>query len=349
MTTLCTFNINNLFLRYKFGKTFPGDMSGKSESEDVRWGYLPLYKPGLFDVFSPEQRELAAQALKLPNGNLPDIVCLQEVESLLALRAFNEHYLDSYYPYAALIDSRDMRQIDVGILSTKSISSLRSNIDIPNPDDKDFPWLFSRDCLEVTLELNKSGSKSLTVFINHFKSKLVQGKTREEKEQAAKKASAKRKLQADTVAKMLKSRFPGSEYDSQLFAVVGDMNDEPGSESLKSLVSNARLENVIDRLDEAERWTHYYKSAGQVSQFDYLLLSPALTLASKNAKPIVNRKGLGFRALSQQDQEILPKQVSLVKDESGSDKVKIDFRFERFSGVSASIAASDHCPFIIEF
>lgn len=349
MTTLCTFNINNLFLRYKFGRIFPGDMSSKSQSEDVGWGYLPLYKPGLFDVFSPEQRELAALALKLPNGKFPDIICLQEVESLLALRAFNEHYLEGYYPYAALIDSRDMRQIDVGILSTKSISSLRSNVDMPNPEDKDFPWLFSRDCLEATLELNKSGSQFLTVFINHFKSKLVQGKTKEDKEKATKRASAKRKLQADTVAKILKSRFPGSEYDSQLFAVVGDMNDEPVSSALKSLISNAKLENVIDRLDEDERWTHYYKSAGQVSQFDYLLLSPALARASKNNKPIVNRKGLGFRDLSKKDQEILPNQVSLVKDESGSDKVKIDFRFERLSGVSASIAASDHCPFTIEF
>jgi hypothetical protein len=30
MTTLCTFNANNLFVRYRFGQTFPGDMSGKS-------------------------------------------------------------------------------------------------------------------------------------------------------------------------------------------------------------------------------------------------------------------------------------------------------------------------------
>jgi hypothetical protein len=26
-TTLCTFNANNLFVRYRFGQTFPGDMS----------------------------------------------------------------------------------------------------------------------------------------------------------------------------------------------------------------------------------------------------------------------------------------------------------------------------------
>jgi hypothetical protein len=28
--TLCTFNVDNLFVRYRFATTFPGDMSGKS-------------------------------------------------------------------------------------------------------------------------------------------------------------------------------------------------------------------------------------------------------------------------------------------------------------------------------
>jgi hypothetical protein len=28
--TLCTFNANNLYVRYRFGATYPGDVSGKS-------------------------------------------------------------------------------------------------------------------------------------------------------------------------------------------------------------------------------------------------------------------------------------------------------------------------------
>lgn len=77
-------------------------MSGKSESEDYRWGYLPLYKEGLFEEFIPEQRAMEAQVLRLPNRNLPDILCVQEVESLQALRAFNSHYLEDYYSNVAL-------------------------------------------------------------------------------------------------------------------------------------------------------------------------------------------------------------------------------------------------------
>lgn len=349
MTTLCTFNANNLFLRYKFGKTFPGDMSGKSESEDIEWAYLPLYKKGLFKIFGPEQRDLEAEVLCLPDGKLPDIVCLQEVESLQALRAFNEHHLGGHYAYCALIDSRDLRQIDVGILSTKPIVSLKSNVDLPDPDDPGFPWLFSRDCLEVAVELNKSGSKTLTVFINHLKSKFVSGEAPEGEEAQSEEAAEKRKRQAKKVARLVKDRFQGSDYGKQWFAVVGDLNDEPRSNALSSLVDNADLENVLDRLPAEERWTHYYKSAGQVSQFDYLLLSPALSQACAGALPTVNRTGVGFRDLSKKDQGVLPRQVSLVTEEGASEEVKVDFRFARLPEVTAKLAASDHCPVTIEF
>jgi hypothetical protein len=43
----------------------------------------------------------------------------------------------------------------------------------------------------------------------------------------------------------------------------------------------------------AEQWTHYYKKTKEPSQFDYLLLSPALAAANPKAKPVIDRKGLG--------------------------------------------------------
>lgn len=42
-------------------------------------------------------------------------------------------------------------------------------------------------------------------------------------------ARAKRNRQAQTVASILRKRFRGQAYGSALFAVVGDLNDEPGS------------------------------------------------------------------------------------------------------------------------
>jgi hypothetical protein len=54
-TTLCTFNANNLFVRYRFSQTFPGDMSGKSAVNEPTLGYLPIYDP---DMFVAGPREL---------------------------------------------------------------------------------------------------------------------------------------------------------------------------------------------------------------------------------------------------------------------------------------------------
>jgi hypothetical protein len=45
MTTLCTFNANNLFVRYRFGQTFPGDMSGKSAVTAPSLGYCRCTTP----------------------------------------------------------------------------------------------------------------------------------------------------------------------------------------------------------------------------------------------------------------------------------------------------------------
>ena len=220
--TICTFNVNNLYVRYKFGQTFPGDMSEKSLVEDPQFGYLPIYKPELFDLFNPTQRELAGRAITNDKQDFPDVICLQEVESLLALRRFNEEHLGEKYNYAILIDSRDFRQIDVGILSRLKIVNIRTHIDDidpspaspgpPKPPEK--PRLFSRDCLEVEIALNGSGSKRLTLFINHLKSKLASTPAERQR------ADELRKRQAEAVKKTIESRFPGEQFNQEFFAAL---------------------------------------------------------------------------------------------------------------------------------
>lgn len=346
--TLCTFNANNLFLRYKFGRKFPGDMSGKSMVDDVGWGYLPEYKPHLFEVFRPEQRTLAARAVKRGGTKLPDILCVQEVESLMALRDFNERYFGNEYPYALLVDSRDLRQIDVGILSRFAFDATRSNMDVPVPGGAPGEWLFSRDCLEVSLSLNKSGSKKLGIFINHFKSKLTTAKTPEGRAAQTARSNEKRLRQARKVAEILKKRYPGSRYNKAWFAVVGDLNDFPGAATLKPLVQDSGLENALDRLPEPDRWTHYYSGGGSVGQLDYLLLSPALGKATQAMEFAVEHGGVGFRELSKVDEEPLPKQARLERTDDDPTPLKIDFRFKRLPGVTPHLVASDHCPLFLE-
>src|SRR5499426_2943344 len=225
--TLATFNVNNLFVRYRFGTTFAGDMSGRSAVTNPQDGYLPMYDPDLFDLFNADQRRMAARGVTGDGTReLPEVLCLQEVESLIALRRFNEPRLGSAYPYALLIDSRDFRQIDVAVLSKFPIIGARSHVDDldPMPDDPARPWLFSRDCVEVEIALGPgagtdTGADRLTVFVNHFKSKFVdpfRNRTPEEQSAARQKAADHRGRQATAVAQLLAKRFPGSTYDTEL-------------------------------------------------------------------------------------------------------------------------------------
>lgn len=350
-TTLCTFNANNLFVRYRFGQTFPGDMSGKSAVNEPSLGYLPMYDPDMFDLFNPLQRELTARALSRDGVGLPEVLCLQEVESLIALRAFNERHLGSHYQRALLVDSRDFRQIDVAVLTNLEILGVRSHVDDldPKPDDPKRPFLFSRDCLEVVVAL--PNGQPLTLLINHLKSKFVdphKAKTLAQKKAQRKKDDAHRQRQAERVTAILQERFPGDGFQTELFAVVGDMNDEPASKPLQGLFEDAGLEDALARIPaEQDRWTHWFRGENSVSQLDALLLSPALTQATAGSAPVIERRGISFARVLQ-DGGIGPKQTHFQRVDDDPNPVDVGFRFPRFNEVDPELYASDHCPVFLE-
>src|SRR3954447_22055397 len=351
MTTLCTFNVNNLFVRYRFGQTFPGDMSGKSAVTEPSLGYLPMYDPDMFDLFNPLQRDLTAKALKRGGTGLPELLCLQEIESLIALRAFNERHLGGHYKRALLVDSRDFRQIDVGLLTNLEILSVRTHVDDldPKPDDPKRPFLFSRACLEVELALR--GGRRLTVLVNHFKSKFVdprQANTMAKKKAARKKADNHRGRQADRVIKLLKERFPGTAFDTELFAVVGDLNDEPASKPLKKLYASTGLEDVLERIpNQQDRWTHWFRGENSASHIDALLLSPALAQATSGIAPVIERRGISFARILQ-DGGVGPKLTHFQMVDDDPSPIDVDFRFPRFPEVDPEVYASDHCPVFLD-
>ena len=356
--TLASFNVNNLFVRYRFGQTFAGDISGRSAVTNPQDGYLPMYDPDLFDLFNVEQRRMAARVLTGDGTrDLPEVLCLQEVESLIALRRFNELHLGAAYPYALLIDSRDFRQIDVAVLSRFPIISARSHVDDldPMPDDPARPWLFSRDCVEVEIALGPdagtdTGADRLTVFVNHFKSKFVdpfRNRTPQARLAARQRAAEHRRRQAVAVAELLVHRFPGSTYDTELFAVVGDLNDEPSAAPIAPLLA-VGLTNALDRIEsEPQRWTHWWRGANTVSQLDYLLLSPALAEATDGIEPRIERGGISFaRVLT--DGLPGPRMTRFRRNDDDQAPVPLDFRFRRFDQVSTSVYASDHCPVFLD-
>ena len=348
--TLATFNVNNLFLRYRFMDAYPGSPPGKKPPPDLRplvddpatsaakkkkepqSGFLPMYNSGMFTVFHEDQRKLEALAFGKPD--FPDVVCVQEVESMLALREFNQRYLGKHYDYTLVIDGRDLRQIDVGVLSTRKILDVRTHVD----DQDQSGLIFRRDLLEVVIEL--PGHRHLTVFVAHLKSKFTGINVADPAKESAK-GDVQRLREAKATAAIIRRRFPGSRFNRELFALCGDFNDEPGSAPVRPVVKQLGLENVIDRLPRRERWTHWWSGRNQASQFDYLLLSPALAKLTSDELPRVERRGIGFRRL-RPDGSTLPTETNLVR-KAKAPATKVPFVFTRFPDVGPRMVASDHC------
>lgn len=377
MPTLATFNANNFFLRYRFKDMFPGDRSGKSRisreardeaTEVASLGFIPgKAKGGKFSrdfvVWDTKRRELAARALKAPDDRLPDILCFQEVENLDAIRLFNERYLDEHYPYRLLIDGHDMRNIDVGLLSVFPIEDVRTHVDERAGDE----YLFSRDCLEVTLAIPRGRSTArLTLFVNHLKSKLVireRGESDTSFHARIRASHQRRRAQASRVTELMEARFRTT--PDALYAVVGDFNDTPFSPWVQPLAASPQLTDVLRTHRGEDCWTYYWRAKGRVSQIDYVLASPAL--ARRVARevragnvPHIERRGLAYREIGATGRT-LPSEVTWHAFEADEvtaapaspapPPVKVPFDFARFREVREDVAnnISDHCPVKIWF
>jgi len=300
---VATFNCENLFARYKFA-------SNVDPSTATKDGFT--VEKTKFTILKEEEKALTAKAILTTKA---DVVGLQEVENLEVLRRFvNERLKSAKYAHSVLIDGPDPRHIDVAVLSRHPIVHVRSYQHLRAGKES----LFSRDCLEVDIDV---GGRRLTLFVNHLKSML----DLDDPDNGRKNTRERRLAQARAVRKIVEDRFGTPAGDSP-WIVLGDLNDyltdgEGTTTSLADLVLWDQVDNVIDRLPEDERWTHFFDRRNDVRQLDYLLLSRSLASATA-AKPVLVRKGLCTKATQAKDQ--------------------------RFPGVTNKIAASDHCPFAMD-
>ncbi|KAL9649018.1 hypothetical protein ABK040_008396 [Willaertia magna] len=274
-----SFNVENLLARYEFNKAQLLKISKESlhKKGTIQFGVNDLVAYSLEDEKS---KQITAESIKEINA---DILCLMEVESLQVLDLFNEYYLKELgYTYTMLIDGRDPRNIDVGILSKYPIVNVRSNRHAKNP--KTGKYIFARDLLEVDVDLD---GKILTLYVTHLTS---MSKGREE--------TYKRRLDQvnyiyDRIEKVWKER----EYKGD-FIICGDFNDKNDEESsIKKLLNHSHLvESITNSLPEEERWTHYYAKESTYNQLDYFFLSKQLSEKNKSTKPVIFRRGLPSRA-----------------------------------------------------
>lgn len=271
---LATFNVENLFARYRFRQNF-----NPLESDGFTINNLA------FEIFEESEKRITSKAIAEVDA---DIIALQEVENLLVMDRFHSVFLrGKAYPYRLLIDGNDPRNIDIAIMSKFPIVSARSFRH--ERDGQGRADLFSRDCLEAVIDIH---GRPLTLFVNHFKSMM-----------GGRKATRDRRVaQSERVKAIVEERFGGN-LDGD-FAIVGDLNDYPqvGDDTtcgIDSLIKHPRLVNILDRLPAAERWTHWYKSGRRgerARQLDYILLSASLDERAGNPKPDIYRKGLPWRA-----------------------------------------------------
>jgi len=300
---LATFNVENLFARWKFKEGID-----PAEANERGW----IVEEQNFEELGEEDKQITAAAIEELDA---DVIAMQEVESVDTLKHFRSKLLGGFpkYHFVTGIDGNDRRLIDVMVLSKLPVTHVRSYQDRRDPIPRGRE-LFSRDCLEVLIEV--APGETLTLFVNHLKSMIY---TREE-------TRPKRERQAKGVREIVEERF-GADAGKEKFAILGDFNDylekdDEGESGISSLVEWDQVENVVARWPADDRWTHYYAGRNDYKQLDYILLSKSLADANPG-KPEIMRKGMPTRATRYDGPRF---------DGVGKDKPK----------------ASDHCPVVME-
>jgi len=303
--TVGTFNLNNLFSRWNFtGAIAAIDKGGQDGSVVVRYTFddpstfrIRTQKGGLLRAKDEVGTQRIAERVLAMDV---DVLAVQEVESLGILRQFNTDYLNGMYSYQALIEGNDPRFINVGVLSKLPIGAATTHQTAVHPDDPG-QRVFGRDLQEVEIWSSGGTIRLFTLFNTHLKSHFVPRD--QDQEAGTTSANARRKRQAETIARIVEARTrPGTR-----FIVLGSMNDLPDSAALAPMTTTPALE-LVDALtapveDEPAKdekpgeaplstaWSYRHKATGQPPEhllYDHIWLSPSL--AGKQTGAFVDRR-----------------------------------------------------------
>lgn len=208
-------------------------------------------------------RAAAAEAIRRAN---PDVIAMQEVESLKALLWFRDEFLsDMGYTHVVSLDSGDDRGIENSVLSRFPLKGEQVWPDLPlggtHPEKSTYrgePIAFRRSPLRVTVEVpdaTKPDAKPyvLTLFVVHQKSGRDNGywRTREA-------------TKTVELAKELLAIDPN--YN---IAIVGDMNCRPTEQPFRVYIGAGFVDAFADRPKDDPDWiTH---ESGRA--IDHILLS----------------------------------------------------------------------------
>jgi len=310
-----------------------------------------------------DTRQLSALAIAAARA---DILCLQEVDNIEALRAFEYGYLykmiGAGYREKYTTPGNDGRGIDVAIMvraetrhgqaiefvrmqSYAHLTYAEAGVYTPELEalgEQPHERVFRRDCLELDLRID---GKPITIYTVHFKSMGSPRNGMDGREATM----PIRIAEAAAVRGIIENRFGAEHAADKRWAICGDLNDyrervlvsgdvtegfgfAPVVEAVSCvdvLTADGFCENVVERRSEMDRWTLYHTrgpAERHLCQLDYVLLSRGLARSNRNAIPEIVRNGQPYRTPFPPGQEVER------YPRTGWDRPK----------------ASDHCPVVIE-
>ncbi len=361
---IATFNVENLMSRFDFsGYRNNLHLDRAMALYDIKdEDQFKMLEAARAVAHTDDNRQLTALALAATHA---DIACLQEVDDLDALNAFEYGYLFKMvgrgFRHKYLTPGNDGRGIDVAVMlreqtrdgqditferMTSHAHVTFADFGLHNDalkalDIESHDRIFRRDCLEIDLRI---GGKPLTIYTIHFKS-MGSGRNGLDGREAT---MPVRVAEARAVRRIITDRFEGKP-ENKRWVICGDFNDyrerivisgdalsgyefKPVRDEvscLDVLLDDGFAVNTGERLPDMERWTLYHSRGPEerhLCQLDYILLSPEMARSNAKAVPQIVRNGQPWRTLFPPGQEIER------YPRTGWDRPK----------------ASDHCPVTIK-
>ena len=363
---IATFNVENLMRRF--------DFSGFQQHGDVDRALM------LFDIHDDRQyreleqarvvaltddtRQLTALAIA---DTRADILCLQEVDNIDVLKAFEYGYLFKMvgdgYKQKFLIEGNDSRGIDVAVMM-KDVTRDGQTLECVRVTShaaltfgelglytegvaalgiKDSERIFRRDCLELDLLV---GGVPLTLFVTHLKAMGAPHNGLDGRMATL----PVRIAEASAIRHIITQKFGAGQTANHNWLLCGDCNDYvekvavsedaqgelkfehtlDDNNALKILLAEGFCESLVARRDVLDRWTNYHSRGPEerhLCELDYMLASPKLARDNASAKPDIIRGGQPYRAIFPAGQN--------------------DKRYPRVGWDRPK--ASDHCPVAMTF
>ncbi len=321
---VATFNVENLMARF--------DFSG-FRNELWRDRAVALFEIQNEQEYRELERQLSALAIARTRA---DILCLQEVDTIEALKAFEYGYLFKMvgqgYRHKFMTPGNDSRGIDLAVMMREEtahgepIEFVRmtshahltyADLGLHKPElaalgNEPHERVFRRDCLEIDVTV---AGRPLTIYTVHFKS---MGSPRNGMN-GRDATMPVRIAEARAVRRIVEERFGRDRTARKRWMICGDLNDyaervlvegeddalrfRPVAEETSSvleLTGDGFCENVVARRDALDRWTLYHTRGPRerhLCQLDYILLSPALAARNPMAMPDIVRNGQPHRTV----------------------------------------------------